>query len=103
MTFIIEEIRPAFRIAEDRSRSGEPPDAISAMVFRTSGGRIGLPRAVGAPRTGSKGGKRVGRKKSHGALVAEVDRRKNRASNAHSFSPCMRSLSPSRRGVVSAG
>ena len=87
MAFIIEEIRPAFRIAENTSRSGEPPDAISAMVFRPSGGRIGLPRAVGAPRTGRKGGKRMGRKKSHGALLVDREQR------ALVFALCEKSVS----------
>ena len=76
MTVIIEGSRPAFRITDNKPGSGEPPDAISTMVFRTSGGRIGLPRVVSDRRTGGRGGKRMGRKKSHGAPVVEVDQRK---------------------------
>ena len=62
MAFIIEETRPAFRIAETTSRSGEPPDAISTMAFRPSGGRIGLLRAIGARRTRRKRGQTDGPK-----------------------------------------
>ena len=36
MAVIIEGTRPAFRIAEHKSGSGEPRDAISTRVFRTS-------------------------------------------------------------------
>ena len=73
MAVIIEGIRPVLRIADNKSGPGEPPDAIPTSGFRTSGGRIGLPRVVTAPPTG---GTWTGPKKSHESSVVEVDHRK---------------------------
>ena len=108
MAVIIEGTRPLFRVAEDKSGSGEPRDAISTKVFRTSPQVFQCSEsdypALSAHRVqGEKGATGWAQRSPIGAPVVEIERRKNRASAAHLFSLRMRSLSPLRRGTVSAG